>query len=232
MTNQRLSLPVRLRHDEKPSRTRRQQDIPAVVYGAGLSSLPVTVSRADFERAFRQTGYSTLIKLAITGEQQADHTVLIRDIQLHPTRGTILHVDFYQPRLDQQITARVPLRFTGESEAVKNLGGTLVHPLEEVELEALPTDLPHDIKVDISKLKDFAAVIHVRDLAVPPGVELQHEPDEVVALVQPPRTEEELQAELTAAVAEEDVEKVEGVKEETAASAPEVKQTETAKPEP
>jgi len=189
---------------------RHQERIPAVVYGHGVKNLNIDVDGKQFTKVFKAAGYTALINIHID-QAKKDHTVLIREVQLHPVKDTILHVDFYQPRLDQAITAHVPLDFTGEAPAVKDLGGVLVRTIDEIELEALPTDLPHDIKVDISVLTDFEKVIRVADLDLPDKVKLHHEADEVVALVQPPRTEEELEA-LEEEVSE-DVEGVEGVEE-------------------
>ena len=196
--------------------TRRQGSIPAVLYGYGLDNLNVQIDSRAFSTVFNNAGYTSLITLTVAdGEQNKEHTVLIRDMQLHPLKNTVQHIDFYQPRLDQAITANVPLSFVGDAPAVKDLGGVLVRTLDEVELEALPVDLPHDIAVDISVLTDFAKSIYIQDLVLPPKVKLHHEPDETVALVQPPRTEEELEA-LEGEV-KEDVQSVEGVEDKPAA---------------
>lgn len=191
---------------------RRSEMIPAEVYGHGIKNMDIQVDSKQFADVFRAAGYTSLINLSI--EDGKPHTVIIREVQLHPVKSTVLHVDFYQPRLDQTIVANVPLTFTGEAPAVKDLGGVLVRAMDEVELEALPVDLPHDIEVDISQLNDFEKSIHVRDLKVSDKVDLHHDPDDTVALVQPPRTEEELEA-LTEEVSE-DVEGVEGVEEKEA----------------
>ncbi len=193
------------------SSLRRQGDIPAVLYGHGLKSRSLRVGEKKFSGAFKEAGHTSIISLNLASSDE--RPVLIREVQLHPVKGDILHVDFYQVRMDEKTTADVPIVFKGEAPAVKDRGGVLVRSIDVVELEALPQHLPHDIQVDISILTDFDQVIHVKDLSLPKGVELLHEPEEVVASVQPPRTEEELEAEL-AEEAAEDVEKVEGVKEE------------------
>lgn len=211
-TSHLLAAPRAHGHNQE---TRRQGSIPAVLYGYGLDNINIQIDSRSFAAVFNNAGYTSLINLTVQdGEQQKDHTVLIRDMQMHPLKNTVLHVDFYQPRLDQAITANVPLNFIGESPAVKDLGGVLVRTLDEVELEALPADLPHDIAVDIAVLTDFEKSIYIRDLVLPPKVKLHHEPEEIVALVQPPRTEEELE-ELEGEV-KEDVESVEGVEDKVA----------------
>lgn len=201
----------------KSSALRNQDITPAVLYGRGIKSQALQVDSKAFAKVLKAAGRTSLINLSLGS---AKHAVLVREVQLHPVRGNMLHVDFYQVRMDEKISAHVPLIFTGESSAVKDRGGVLVRNMDEVELEALPQDLPHDIKVDISVLSEFDRPVRVADLKLPKGINLFHEPDEVIALVQPPRTEEELEAELAEEVTE-DVEGVEGVKEEEAAEAAE-----------
>lgn len=187
--------------------------IPAVVYGHGLKNQHIQIENKQFGVVLAEAGQSSLIDLEVAGAKKGDvNTVLIRDVQYHPVRGHILHVDFYQPRLDELITADVPIRFIGESPAVKDMGGVLVKALDELEIEALPVDLPRDIEVDISSLTNFELSIKVADLQLPPRVKIKHEPDDVVVLVQPPRSEEEI-SQLSEEV-KEDVTAVEGVKDE------------------
>lgn len=190
---------------------RRQGSIPAVLYGHGVEPRSLQVARLPFLKTFREAGSTTLVSLQL--DDKADHPVLIRELQFHPVSGDILHVDLYQVRMDEKITANVPVHFVGEAPAVKDHGGVLVRNLDEVEVWALPQDLPHDIEVDISLLDNFDKVIAIKDLEVGGKVEiLNHEPEDVVALVQPPRTQEEIDEELSEP-ATEDVESVEGVKD-------------------
>lgn len=186
----------------------RAGQVPAVLYGHGIKAQSVAVNGRQFTKVLKAAGFSSLVSLKFADGK--DHTVIVRDIQTHPLKGTITHADFYQVRMDEAIEAKVPLRFTGEAIAVKDLGGVLVRNTDEVEISALPADLPHDIEVDISALSNFAAVIRVSDLKLPKGVELKQNPGDVIALVQAPRSEQELE-QLSEAVTE-DVEAVEGVK--------------------
>jgi len=195
------------------SAVRRDDQIPAILYGYGIKNMDLQIDRQSFVKVFNTAGHSSLINLSIKNDRaSAAHSILVREIQQHPVNGQILHIDLYQPRLDQAITADVPIKFVGQAPAVRDLGGVLVRAINELELEALPADLPHDIKVSISTIKDFDHTIHIKDLNIPDRVTLHHDPEEVVALVQPPRTEEELEA-LEEEVSE-DVEGVEGVEEE------------------
>jgi large subunit ribosomal protein L25 len=194
------------------SAARQGGAIPAVLYGRGLKSQTVQVDYKELNKVYQNAGSTSLVMLKLDGK--SDHPVLIRELQLHPLRSTVMHVDFYQVRMDEEIRALVPLHFEGTSSAVKDKGGVFVRSMDEIEVEALPQDLPHDISVDISVLDNFEKVIRIADLKLPKGVTILHEDDEVIALVQAPRTEAELE-ELTAEV-KEDVESVEGVKKEEA----------------
>lgn len=163
--------------------------VPAVVYGAGHKSVSIQVNAKEFNKTFREAGETTLLKLKI-----GDHTknVLIHDIARDPIENNIIHIDFYEVKMDQQIKTEVPLVFEGEAPAVKNLGGILVKNLTEIKVEALPKDLPHEIKVDISKLETLESYIRIKDLVLPAGVKILEEMEETVVLVEPPRSEEEL----------------------------------------
>ncbi len=189
---------------------RREGNIPGVLYGHGIEAENVEVEVREFNKLFASAGYTTMITLSV--KDGAEHPVFIREVQLHPLKSTPIHIDFYQVRMNEVIRANVPLKFVGESAAVKTLQGVLLRNLDELEVEALPKDLPHDIEVDISSLDDFEKAIHIKDIVLPKGVVTHRDVEEVVALVQPPRTEQEMEA-LSEEV-KEDVESVEGVKKE------------------
>ncbi|OGY31530.1 MAG: hypothetical protein A3C02_02310 [Candidatus Andersenbacteria bacterium RIFCSPHIGHO2_02_FULL_45_11] len=193
-----------------PGVIRRSGNIPAVLYGHGIDPQNMEVETRAFAKLFTAAGYTTMLTLSVADGKE--HPVFIRDVRLHPIKNTITHIDFYQVRMDEAISANVPLKFVGEAPAVKNMSGIFVRNMDELEVEALPKDLPHDIEVDISLLDTFDAVIHVSDIKLPEGVKTYKEGTEVVALVQPPRSEQEIEA-LSAEV-KEDVESVEGVKKE------------------
>lgn len=185
-------------------RLRRERRLPAVVYGHGFPTRHVALDPAPFAKVLVGAGGSSLVDLAIDGGTPVK--VLISDVQ-HDTRtGLPLHVDFHQVSLTEKVTAEVPLAVTGESSAVKEQGGVLVRTLDHVRVEGLPGDLVGEIPVDISRLARFEDKLLVRDLVVPKGLTVLDAPDEVVALVEPPRSEEEL-----AALEEKVEEKVEQV---------------------
>lgn len=159
---------------------RKEGFIPAVVYGKKEPATPIKLSLTDFKKTFSQAGESSVISLKGLGEEKE---VLIYDVDVEPVRGEPRHVDFYAFEKGKKLKIDVPLEFIGVSPAVKDLGGILVKVMHEIEIEALPKDLPQKIEVDITPLVDFEVQIHVRDLKLPSGVTtLMHE-TEVVAMV-------------------------------------------------
>lgn len=175
-----------------PKAVRREGFIPAVLYGHNVKSTNLSVPSNEFEKLFRKAGESTLIEL--TTEDGKVHNVLIQEVQRHFLTTKPIHVDFLQVNMTETLKATVALEFIGESLAVKADGGVLVKVLNEVEVECLPMDLPHNIEVDISAIKNFSDHISVKDLKVSSKVKILTDVDEVVAKVQPPRN---VEAELT-----------------------------------
>jgi len=176
----------------KSVKTLRQKGLlPAVVYGEAIPTQPISVSYKEFEKVYKAAGESTLVRLKVAG---TTHNVLIHDIAFDPITGHSLHADFYAVRMDKALRARVPLEFIGESAAVKNEGGILVKVAHELEVEALPQDLPHSLPVDIGSLAAFGSRILLQDIPVPHGVKILGPADEVIAVVNAPRSDEELAA--------------------------------------
>jgi large subunit ribosomal protein L25 len=116
----------------------------------------------------------------------------VHDISIHPVKGQILHVDFYTVNMKEKLQTEIPLEFIGESAAVTEEDGTLITVKTEVNVECLPQDLVHSIQVDISSLATFDDSIRIEDIKVPAGIVILDEPEEVVASVTPPRSEEEM----------------------------------------
>jgi len=176
---------------KKVKKLREKGLIPGVLYGPKIENQAIQINLKEFKEVLKEAGESSLISLEI---EEKKHPVLIHDIKKDPLTEEPLHVDFYQPILTKEVEASVPLVFEGESPAVKDLGGTLVKEIQEIEIKALPEKLPHEIKVNIAKLKTFDDEILVKDIAVPEGVKIQRAPDEIVAVVTPPeKVEEELE---------------------------------------
>ncbi len=170
---------------------RRRGILPAILYGKG-KNLPLQVNYQDFIKVLNAAGESTLVKLKVEGSngQIEEKNILIHDVKKEPIGDKFIHADFYEVSMSEKITAAVPLVFVGESPAVKALGGTLVKNVNEVEIKALAKDLIRDIEVNVGVLATFDDRIDIKDLAVPSGVEILAELNEVVALVLPPRKEE------------------------------------------
>ena len=191
-------------------RIRREGLLPAVVYGLQTDSVSVTVSARELDHALHSvSGANTLITLKIPGQEDA--LALARQIQRHPTRNELVHVDFVRVRRDVAVTAEIPLTIEGEPPGAKE-GGILEQLFFTVTVEALPGNIPTEIVVNVSHLA-LGDQLHVGDLPIPEGVAVQHEPEELVAQVSIPRglTEEEEAGE--AAEGEEGVEGEEGAAE-------------------
>lgn len=162
--------------------------IPAVFYGPKAASTPISVNESEFMRVWKAAGESTVVTL--TGADE-DHDTLIHDISKDAVTDKVTHVDFYVIEKGKKVQVAVPLEFVGEAPAVKALGGNLLKVMHEVEIEALPKDLPHSIEVSIASLATFDDQIKVADLKLPAGVEVTTDADEVVALVAPANEEVE-----------------------------------------
>ena len=171
------------------SRLRKAGRLPAVVYGHGEPSTSVSVDAHDFDVLRRHTGPNTLVDLSVDGKQP--QPVLINSVQVHPVNRRPLHIDMFLVKMTEELTVDVPLIATGESTAVTQLGGTLLHPTETVRVKALPDHLPQSIEYSVESLVDFDAAIHVRDLVIPADVTLLTDAEEVIAKVQAPRVEVE-----------------------------------------
>ena len=178
----------------KVKRLRRSGFVPAVLYGKGLDAVSLQVPYRDFERVLKQAGESSLVYLTVDGGPEVP--TIIHDVTRDALKDTFVHADFYKVRLDQKIKAKVAVAFHGESPAVKEQAGIFVRNINELEVEAFPQDLPPEIAVDISSLKNFGDQVLVKDLKLPVGVELTASPDDIIATVQEPISEEELAAEL------------------------------------
>lgn len=165
---------------------RKSGKIPAVFYGKKEASTPIQLSQAVFEKTLKEAGESTILHLE---GKDIDVDVLIHEVDLDPVTDKPRHADFYAIEKGKTLEISVPLEFVGVAPAVKELGGILVKVMHEVEIEALPKDLPHNITVDISSLKTFGDVIAASDIKLPAGVTLKVKPEEVIASVYEPKEE-------------------------------------------
>ncbi|UCG62986.1 MAG: 50S ribosomal protein L25/general stress protein Ctc [Candidatus Zixiibacteriota bacterium] len=201
-------------------RSRKEGNIPAVVYGPEISPLPIVLSEKAFRAAVKEaSGTSAIINLEVDGKASK---VIIRDIQRDPVTSHVVHVDFHAIRMDKALHLSIPVRFVGVARGVKTDGGILQTTMREVDISCLPSDIPEHIDVDVSDL-GIGDAIHVRDLSVP-NAKILDEPQRTVVVVAAPtvvkvETPEEEAAE----------ELAEG--EEAAEAAPEGEAAEGAKPE-
>lgn len=167
-------------------RLRRQGLIPGNIYGHGRASVPIQLDAHEFELFLHRHAATTLLRLSLDGGG-APETALVRHVQHEPRTGAIQHVDFLHVELSEPIRARVPLRLEGESPAVRAGDGVLLHLMDAIEVEALPTNLPSALTLDVSGLAEVKAALHVRDITLPRGVKLLTDPDELVVKIDPAR---------------------------------------------
>ncbi len=176
--------------DKSATQELREQKVPGVVYGQGIQATSISLGRSDLFRLLKQAGSSSLVDLTVGAA--APVKVLIKEAQLNPVTNDIIHVDFHQIRMDQELETEVPLKFVGESLAVKSEGGTLIKSLDAIMVRCLPANLPNEIEIDLSKLATFDDAINVGSLAMPTGVTALTDADVTIATVAAPMTEEEL----------------------------------------
>ena len=186
-----LTLDAREAQGKANRRLRRSGIVPGVVYGKGEGSTNVQVEAKTFEVLYRAAGKTSVVKFKLPGASRAT-SGFIKSVQRHPLSGQALHVDYYLVNLNVEMEVDIPLVFTGVAPAVEETGGTLLHNVSSVRVKALPTNIPHEIEVNVSTLTSLDVAIHVRDLSF--NRDLVHvltDGETLVATVVPPRVEEE-----------------------------------------
>lgn len=215
-------------------RTRIQKQVPAVIYGHGRNTRPLQLDALALEKGLKGIDpESTLFELTVDGQKTR---ALIREIQRHPVRPDIIHVDFYEIRADERVRLSVPVHLVGIPDGVRNAGGVLDQVTREVEIDVLPEHIPERVEIDVTALT-IGHSVHVRDLAIP-NASVLTPGDLTIATVVPPRAEEVAApaAEAAAEVAEPELirkprEEEEGEGEEGAEAEAKPK-AEKPKPEP
>jgi len=167
--------------------------MPGILYGKGQESVTLQLPTKDFEKVFKTAGESSLVYLKLGGTV---YPTIIHDVTRDPIKDAFLHADFYKVSLTEKIKTKVPVVFVGESAAVKSGIGILVRNVNELEVEALPQNLPSEISIDISKLANVADQVLVGDLSLGSDIEITASPEDIIALVQEPISQEELDAQL------------------------------------
>lgn len=155
--------------------------MPAVFYGPKEASTSITVSASEFKKVWKKAGESSVILLVDAAGNE--HEALIHDFDAHPLSGEFRHADFYVIEKGKKVQVAIPLKYIGVSSAVKDKAGILVKVLREIEVEAAPKDLPHEIEVDISLLVELSDTITAKTLKIPAGVELKVGPEDVIAAI-------------------------------------------------
>ncbi len=184
--------------------------MPVVLYGAKRKSISLVVNKKEFAALYEGAGESTLINLEIEDKKEKP-AVLIYEIQRNSLTGDIIHADFFEPNLKEEVEAEIPLIFIGDAPAVKDFDGTLVKNMHVVNVKALPQNLPHQVEVNIDSLKTLEDMIHIKDLKIPNDVEILHDKEGVVVMISNP---ENIEEELDNPIGEEKEVEVIGKKEE------------------
>jgi large subunit ribosomal protein L25 len=216
MDNIELTVHKRDLRGKKVRFLRRKGVTPVSLYGHGIESSALQIETPALKKALAQAGKTSLVHLKIDSAKRP-HMTIVRGIQRDPVKGELLHVDFYQVRMDQKLKIEVPLVLMGKAPAVKEQGGILVQEMNSVEVECLPTNMCHSIELDISNLVDLDQALHVKDLKVGEGITIVTNPEKVVAKIARLRVEVEAVEAVAAPEAEAEVEVAEEGAEEAKA---------------
>ncbi|HZQ29983.1 MAG TPA: 50S ribosomal protein L25, partial [Patescibacteria group bacterium] len=162
---------------KKVKKLRKEGLLPANVYGKEVKSLAVELPTKEFEKTFKEVGETGLVELKVDGQMKP---VLIHNVQYDPVSHEPLHADFYQVNLKEKVKTSVPVSFVGEPQAIINKVGILLEQISELEVEALPTDLPENIEVNVEKLANVDDQITVAEIKAPAGVTILSDASQVV----------------------------------------------------
>ena len=171
---------------KKVKQLRRTGVLPANVYGRAIPSQALQIDAREFSRNIKATGLRSMFELNIAGEP-APRYVIIRGMTRKGGTGEPIHLDFFQVDPSRPIVANVPIHLVGESPAVRDLAGILLHSLDIVSVRCLPLAIPTNLEVDVTSLKSFDMTLSVADIVPPEGVEILTDPGVVIATVNPPR---------------------------------------------
>ncbi len=169
----------------KKNRALREQGrIPAILYGPDFKSEPVSVNLKEVKLIYQKAGESTVIDLKVKDEKES-YKVLIKDIQWDPVTDDLIHVDFYKANLAEKVSVSIPVKIIGESAIVKSGAGIVLTLLSEIEVEALPLDLPHEVEVNVSSLTEIGQSVAVKDLPIDHTKVkvLEHHPEDLVVKI-------------------------------------------------
>ncbi|MYB48948.1 MAG: 50S ribosomal protein L25 [Dehalococcoidia bacterium] len=195
-TNERPSITLSARQvvGKKVKTLRREGVVPVHYYGSGIESLSLQAAGVTLRKVVTEAGANIPVEVVVEGSAESD-ICFVREVQWHPVNGTLLHVDFMHVDITERVTAEVPVVLTGQSDAVRELGGVIIQPFQTLPVDALPLNMPESIIVDITPLEMFGDAIRVGDLEVEEGIEILRDDDDLLVTVQEPRIEEEPVAE-------------------------------------
>ncbi len=172
----------------KVKNLRKEGVLPANIYGKKIKSESIQVKLADFNTVFKKVGETGLVTLLIGKEEKP---VLVANVQKDPVSDEPVHIDFHQVDLKEKVTAKVEVEMTGESPAEKQAIGTVVQYLDEIEVEALPMDLPEKFIVDVTSLTEVDQAIKISDLKIDKEkIDVKADPETILIKVEPPQKEE------------------------------------------
>lgn len=188
---EKATLPARLRDKSvKAHALRRLNRLPAEFYGRGVENVSLELDQRAFRKLYRTAGSNTVLDLEIEGNGM--QKVLVHRVDFDPVTDEVQYAELINVRMDEEVTAMVPILLEGQAPAVKDMQGVLVQSLDEIEISCLPGDLIHEVTLNVESLVDFNTSLHVSDLVVPEKIKVLTALDVVVATVTPPMKEEEV----------------------------------------
>ncbi len=194
MTKITLSVEPRKIFGKKVKTLRKQGILPANVFGNKVASTAVQVKSTAFRPVYEHAGETQIVYVKVEGETD-ERPILVTNVSYDPMSGDVLHIDLRQVNLKEKVTANIPVEIIGEAPAVKDLQASLITSLDEIEVEALPTDLPENITIDVSGLKNIGDSIKVADLNIDrTKIEVLDDPETVVITVAQQQKEEVIAA--------------------------------------
>ncbi len=175
---------------KKVKKLRKEGLIPANIFGKRIKSQSLSLDKKEFEKVFEEVGETRIVNLEVEGEKES-HPVMVQNLQRNPVTEEILHADLRQVILTEKVTAGIPVEMTGEAPAAEQKLGILIQNISEIEVEALPLDLPEKFVVDVSGLVNVGDEILVKSIKVDKSkVELKVDEGQVVVKIEPLAKEE------------------------------------------
>jgi len=193
MAKYTLSVEIRKIAGRKVKSLRKQGLIPSSVYGKSVKSVSLQVNVKDFLKVYKEVGESTLLYLKVKSETDP-RPVLVSEVSIHPSTRQLLHVSFHQVDLKEKVTVPVPVDLIGQSPAEKDKLGILVQQTDNLEVEALPTDMPEHLDADVSGLTEVGQAVYAKDIKLTAKLTLKSDPETIIAKIEPLAKEEKVEA--------------------------------------